>query len=607
VSRINFNSLSPDFAVIIPISIRSPFLNKSLFFGAVFGASLFGIAAGPVRRALDDPAIPPRVRANFPATWRFPAGGTASFAQHAMVASDSRIAAEAGSEILRSGGNAVDAAVATGFALAVAYPEAGNLGGGGYMVIRMADGRAEALDYREVAPLAATRDMYVGPDGKLTGESLIGPKASGVPGAVAGMLEAHRKYGSLPIDKVLAPAIRLASQGFVVDSTFQRSLASAKYRIENFSGRSTFFPNDAAPAIGARFTQPALARTLTLIADSGSAAFYRGSIADSIAAEMSRGGGLITKEDLARYRAVWRQPLRSTYRGYSLISMPPSSSGGTTITEMLNILEAYGPPGSFGSAPEIHAVASASQRAFTDRNSKLGDPAFVRVPVELITKTYARGIAKTISRNRADPTSELASKIREGNETTHYSVVDRFGNAVATTTTLNDLYGSGMFVRGAGFFLNDEMDDFTSKPGTPNMFGLIQGSANAIAPGKRMLSAMSPTIVLDPKGQLLLVTGARGGPRIISAASQIILNIIDHRMSLADAMSAPRMHHQSLPDSIQLESGGFDPAVVARLRAMGHFVYERGGVAEAASIMRVKGGYEGLDDPRNRGGAAVGF
>ncbi|HEV7388777.1 MAG TPA: gamma-glutamyltransferase [Gemmatimonadaceae bacterium] len=574
---------------------------------AVLGASLFAIAAAPFLRAPDDPAIPARVRATFPASWRFPSGAAASFAPHAMVASNSRLASEAGAEILKQGGNAVDAAVATGFALAVAYPEAGNLGGGGYMVVRMADGRVAALDYREAAPLAASRDMYVAADGKLTGESVIGPKASGVPGAVAGMLEAHRRYGSLPIATVLGPALKLAAQGFIVDSVFNRSVANAQYRIENFAGRSTFLRNDAAPAIGTRFSQPTLARTIQLIADSGAVAFYRGSIADSIAAEMRRSGGLITKEDLARYRPVWREPIRSTYRGYSLISMPPSSSGGTTVTEMLNILEAYSRPAPFGSADEIHAVTSASQRAFIDRNSKLGDPAFVKIPSELTSKTYARAIAKTISRNRADPTTQLASPLREGNETTHYSVVDRFGNAVATTTTINDLYGSGVFVTGAGFFLNDEMDDFTSKPGTPNMFGLIQGSANAIAPGKRMLSAMSPTIVLDPKGQLLLVTGARGGPRIISATSQIILNVIDHRMSLADAMSAPRMHHQSLPDSIQLEPGGFDQAVVARLGDMGHFVYERGGVAAAASIMRVKGGYEGMDDPRGRGGAAVGY
>jgi gamma-glutamyltranspeptidase / glutathione hydrolase len=561
----------------------------------------------PFHPAPQGPAIPPRIPATFPATWSYRAGSRATFAPHAIVASNNRLAAQVGAEIMKQGGNAIDAAVATGFALAVAFPEAGNLGGGGYMVIRMADGRVAALDYRETAPLAATHDMYVGKDGKVTGESVIGPRASGVPGAVAGMLEAHRKYGVLPVGKVLAPAIRLASEGFVVDSTLFRSLGGEKYRIESFGGKSVFLPDGAPPAIGSRLRQPQLARTIKLIADSGAAVFYRGSIADSIAAEMQRDGGLITKADLAQYRPIWREPIRSSYRGFSLISMPPSSSGGITVTEMLNILEAYGPPAPFGTADRIHAVASASQRAFVDRNSRLGDPAFVNVPLSTLTsKSYARSAAKFISRDHADPTTQVASRMREGNETTHYSVVDQFGNAVATTTTLNDLYGSGVYVSGAGFFLNDEMDDFTTQPGTPNMYGLIQGEANSIAPGKRMLSAMSPTIVLDPKGNLLLVTGARGGPRIISATSDIILNVIDHRMSLADAMSAPRIHHQALPDSIRLEKGGFDPAVIARLRAMGHYVYEMSGIASASSVMRVKGGYEGMDDPRSHGGA-VGF
>ena len=562
-------------------------------------------AAAPFQRSASAPAIPARVPAVFPSTWRFPAGSHATFAQHAIVASNNKLAAEVGAEVMKQGGNAVDAAVATGFALAVTFPEAGNLGGGGYMVIRMADGRSAALDYRETAPLAATRDMYVGANGKLTGESMIGPKASGVPGAVAGMIEAHRKYGVLPISKVLAPAIRLASEGFIVDSTLFRSLSDEAYRIGSFAGKSTFLPNGAPPPVGSRLIQPELARTIRLIADSGATVFYRGSIADSIAAEMRRSGGLITKEDLARYRPIWRQPIRSSYRGYSLISMPPSSSGGTTITEMMNILEAYGPTSPFGSAERIHALASASQRAFIDRNSKLGDPAFVRIPLATLTsKGYARAVAKSISRDHADATTRLASQLREGNETTHYSVVDGAGNAVATTTTLNDLYGSGVFVSGAGFFLNDEMDDFTARPGTPNMYGLIQGAANSIAPGKRMLSAMSPTIVLDPRGNLLLVTGARGGPRIISATSQIILNVIDHRMSLADAMSAPRIHHQSLPDSIGVETGGVQPPVLARLREMGHNVYELSGIGSAASIMRVNGGFEGMDDPRSHGGAS---
>jgi gamma-glutamyltranspeptidase / glutathione hydrolase len=526
-----------------------------------------------------------------------------------MVASDDPLASSVGVEVMKQGGNAVDAAVAVGFALAVTFPEAGNLGGGGYMVIRMADGRVAALDYRETAPLAATRDMYVGPNGKLTGESVIGPRASGVPGAVAGMVEAHRKFGVLPLARVLAPAIRLAAEGFVVDDHLSRSLADAKYRIGGFAGKSVFLSNGEPPASGSRLVQPQLARTIRLIAQGGSGTFYQGSIADSIAGEMKRNGGLITKEDLARYRPIWRQPIRAMYRGYTYLAMPPSSSGGTTVTEILNILEAYGPSASFGSADRIHAVASASQRAFIDRNSKLGDPAFVRAPVATLTsKSYARALAKTISRDHADTTIALSSAIAEGTQTTHYSIVDRSGNAVATTTTLNDLYGSGVFVSGAGFFLNDEMDDFAAKPGTPNMYGLIQGDANAIAPGKRMLSAMSPTIVLDPHGNLLLVTGARGGPRIISATSQIILNVIDHRMSLGDAMSAPRIHHQALPDSIRVEKGGFRPEVLAQLRSMGHQVYELSGVASAASIMRVRNGYEGLDDPRLRGAAgAVGY
>ena len=569
--------------------------------------AIVGLAAAlPLDRSQQAPAIPPRIPATFPDTWDYRAGSRATFAQHAMVASDNALAAEVGAEIMKQGGNAIDAAVATGFALAVAFPEAGNLGGGGYMVIRLADGRVAALDYRETAPLAATSNMYVGANGKLTGESTIGPRASGVPGAVAGMLEAHRKYGVLPVRKVLAPAIRLASEGFVVDSTLFRSLSSERYRIESSAGKSVFFPNGAPLPIGSRLLQPQLARTIRLIADSGAVVFYRGSIADSIAAQMRRDGGIITKADLARYRPVWRDPLRSSYRGYSLISMPPSSSGGTTVSEMLNILEAYGPPTPFGTVERIHAVASASQRAFVDRNSKLGDPAFVRVPLSMLTsKSYARSVARSISRDHADATTRIASRIGEGNETTHWSVVDQSGNAVATTSTLNDLYGSGVYVSGAGFFLNDEMDDFTAQPGTPNMYGLIQGEANSIAPGKRMLSAMSPTIVLDPAGNLLLVTGARGGPRIISATSQIILNVIDHRMSLADAMSAPRLHHQALPDSIRLEAGGFNPAVIARLRAMGHFVYElNSGIASAASVMRINGGYEGMDDPRSHGGAA---
>ena len=523
-----------------------------------------------------------------------------------MVASSSRLAAEAGVEILKKGGNAVDAAVAVGFALAVAYPEAGNLGGGGYMVIRMADGRTAALDYRETAPAAASRNMYVGPDGKLTGASLIGPLASGVPSAVAGLAEALRRFGTLPLSEVLQPAIRLADS-LVVDAALAASISDARYRIENFGGKSVFFPGGEAPREGARLRQPALARTLRLVAAQGPAAFYAGIIADSIVAEMKRGGGLITHADLAAYRAVWREPVRSSYRGHTLIGMPPSSSGGTTIAEALNILEALGPPAPFGSAPRVHAVASAFQRAFIDRNSKLGDPDFRNPPVATLTsKQYAARIAKTVSKDRATPTSRLATLMSEGTETSHYSVVDVSGNAVANTTTINDLFGSGVYVTGAGFFLNNTMDDFAAQPGAANLYGLVQGEVNAIAPGKRALSAMSPTIVLDPAGKLLLVTGARGGPRIITTTAQVILNIIDHRMSLSDAMSAPRIHHQALPDSIRIEPRALEPAVVRALEAMGHAIYEPSSSGRVVSIMRVRGGYEGMDDPRATG-AAVGY
>jgi gamma-glutamyltranspeptidase/glutathione hydrolase len=526
-----------------------------------------------------------------------------------MIASNNSLASAAGEEILREGGNAVDAAVAVGFALAVTYPVAGNLGGGGYMVIRMADGRAAALDYREIAPLAATRDMYIDANGKLTNESVVGYKASGVPGAVAGMTAALAKFGSKSLREVLRPAIRLADEGFIVDSALFRSLRGSRSYIERFDGKSVFFPNGQPLQPGTRFRQPALARTLKLIAEQGPDAFYRGEVADSIVAGMQRGGGIITKEDLARYEPVWREPIRSTYRGYTLLTMPPSSSGGVTITETLNILETYDSLPPFGSAAYAHILASAYQRAFIDRNAKLGDPAFVRVPLDTLTsKAYAQALRKTIAPDRATPTPQLERTMADGMHTTHYSVVDGAGNAVATTTTINNGYGSGVYLTGPGFFMNDEMDDFAAQPGKPNMFGLVQGEQNAIAPGKRMLSAMSPTIVLDRSGRLLLVVGAAGGPRIITATSQVILNVIDHGMSLADAMRAPRLHHQARPDTIRFENGGLSQTVVDSLRAMGWAVAPIGSLANANAVMRVPGGWAGVSEPRSGGtSGAVGY
>ncbi len=540
-----------------------------------------------------------------------------------MVASSNRLAAQAGVEILKAGGNAVDAAVAVGFALAVTYPEAGNIGGGGYMVIRMADGRTAALDYRETAPAAAYRDMYVDAAGNLTIYSINGRSASGVPGVVGGLTAAQAKFGVLPLSKVMEPAIRLASEGIVVDSILARSLRGKDSLIMHYAGRDVFFPDGRPIAIGARLIQTDLANTLRTVAREGTNGFYRGKIAALIAAEMRRdcppqvsqkarashGCGLITAKDLARYQPIWRKPITTGFRGYSLITMPPSSSGGITIGETLNILDGVSKLPDPGTAQYVHLLASAFQRAFIDRNSLLGDPAFVKIPLErLSSKSYAAQLRSTIDSTRHTPTSSVVMPIKEGTETTHYSVVDDKGNAVSTTTTLNGLYGSAVFVKGAGFFLNNTMDDFASQPGKPNMFGLVQGEANAIAPGKRMLSAMSPTIVLDPQGKVFMVLGARGGPRIITSTAQVILNVIEHGMTLSDAMSAPRIHHQALPDDIRIDDGGFEPSVVDKLRQMGYTIVPQGYIGgSVVAIRRVPGGWEGMDDPRGRGGGAVGY
>ena len=547
--------------------------------------------------------VPPADRrpAQFPAGWRFPAGRAPVVAKHAMVVSDAPIASAVGADIMRRGGNAVDAAVATAFALAVAYPEAGNIGGGGFMVIHLADGRNAAIDYREVAPLAASRDMYIGPDGKMTDQSIVGPLASGVPGAVAGLTAVLARYGTMSRARVMQPAIRLAEEGFVVDSAFSQRTKDYLERLGKFAGGATFAPNGQPLPVGAVVKQPALARTLRAIARSGRKAFYEGPIAEAWVSELAQAGGIITIEDLRRYEPQWRTPIRSSYRGRTLLTMPPSSSGGITMTESLNILEGFDTLPPFGSTRWAHLVGSTFQRAFVDRNAKLGDPAFVKVPLTQLTdKRYAATLRATIGATRATPTSSLAA-IKEGTQTTHVSVADARGNAVAMTTTLNELYGSGVYVASAGFFLNDEMDDFTSQPGVPNMFGLVQGEANAIQPGKRMLSAMSPTIVLDSRGRVLLVVGSRGGPRIITSTTQVVLNVLDHRMTLADAMSAPRLHHQALPDTLRLEPNGFTPAVNDSLQAMGYATSVGGAVGQVNAIMRVPGGFEGVADPRGSG------
>ena len=522
-----------------------------------------------------------------------------------MVTSDAPIASRVGVDILRSGGNAVDAAVATGFALAVVYPEAGNLGGGGFTLVRMADGRVASIDYREIAPLAATRTMFLDSAGRATNASVVGPLASGVPGAVAGMVETQRRFGRLTLAQVLAPAIRLAEEGFVVDSLLAESLADYASLIGRFDGRTVFLPGGVALARGTTLRQPALARTLRAIADSGATAFYSGSLARVIAEDLRAAGSIITYDDLARYKVEWREPIRATYRGHTLLTMPPPSSGVTMI-QLLNILEGFQPMPPFASARYSHVLSAAMQRAFIDRNRSLADPAFARVPTDrLADKSYAARLRAGVGQ-RATPTPAVTATMSEGTETTHYAVVDADGNAVSTTTTINDLYGSGVYLPNAGFFMNDEMDDFAANPGQPNLFGLVQGEQNAIQPGKRMLSSMLPTIVLDRAGRPLLLVGARGGPRIITSVTQTIVNVIDHRMSLADAINAPRLHHQALPDTIRYEPGGFTPALLDSLRALGYGLRDISNIGSVNGIMRVGRTWVGYADPRS-GGRPVGY
>src|SRR6266849_4430624 len=459
---------------------------------------------------------------------------------HAMVVSAHPLASQVGRDILREGGN---------------------IGGGGFIVYRDTTGRVRALDYRETAPEGATRDMYLDSTGHLTHASLTGHLASGVPGSVAGLYEAWKAYGRLPWARLVAPAITLA-EGHVLDAYRSRSIEAEAERLAQFpASRRQFLVGGHAPAAGTMFRQGDLARTLRLIADSGPSVFYRGQLADSIVAEMQRGHGLITKKDLKGYRAKWRSPIQATYRGYTIYSMPPSSSGGVTMAEILNIMEGFDTLPAFGSARYVHLEAEAMRRAFMDRNRWLGDPDFVSMPLaRLLSKSYAAELRAQILPDRATPTPPFQASEREGTETTHYSIVDADGNAVSITTTLNGGFGSAVTVEGAGFLLNNEMDDFTGAPGQPNQYGLIQGEANAIAPKKRMLSAMTPSIVLDRSGRLFLVVGTPGGPTIINSVYEVIVNVVDHKMTLADAVAAPRINQQALPDVIFAERGGLTAA-----------------------------------------------
>ncbi|MBA3319471.1 MAG: gamma-glutamyltransferase, partial [Gemmatimonadales bacterium] len=492
-----------------------------------------------------------------------------------------------------------------GFALAVVHPEAGNIGGGGFMVIRTADGKVSSLDYRETAPTGATRDMYLDPQGEPTELSVTGHLSAGVPGSVAGLTQAHERLGRLPFDSVIAPAIRLARDGFGVDEYRSESIRSDSARLSQYPASvASFLPGGSPPPPGSKLRQADLASTLEAIRRAGAPGFYRGPVADLIVAEMGRGGGLITHGDLTRYRAIWREPITIQYRGHTVYSMPPASSGGVTMGEILNIMEGYDPLPPFGTPALVHREAEAMRRAFSDRNAYLGDPAFVRNPTErLLSKEYAASLRQQIG-ERATPTPRFEPAAAGGASTTHYSVVDAEGNAVSCTTTLNNSYGSAVTVTGAGFLLNDEMDDFATAPGKPNMYGLVQGEANAIAPGKRMLSAMTPSIVLDPAGQLYLVVGTPGGPRIITMVYHVISNVIDHRMPLPEAVAAPRMHHQALPDSLRVEEGGFTRTTLDSLRSRGHGISTGDYWGDVEAIIRTPGGWQGVSDPRRGGGGA---
>ncbi|ERS85678.1 gamma-glutamyltransferase [Marinobacter sp. C1S70] len=532
-----------------------------------------------------------------------------------MVATSHTLATEVALKVLKDGGNAIDAAVTAGFALAVTQPRSGNIGGGGFLVYSPGNGDApEAIDYRETAPAAATETMFQDQDGNVVSErSRFSHKAAGVPGTVAGLALALERHGTLSLSQALAPAIRLAREGFVVPHRFTEGLEQARDRLERWPAtRATFYIKDgSAPQPGEVFRQPELADTLQRIAEQGVKGFYEGETAQLIVAEMQRGEGLITLEDLRNYEPAVRQPVHGTYRGFDIYSMSPPSSGGTHIVQILNILEDY-PIGDWGhnSANTIHHMAEAMKLAYADRSEYLGDTDFVAVPLQgLTSKGYADQLRASIKADKARPAGEIAPGKpgpRESPETTHFSVVDRWGNAVSNTYTINFSYGSGITVAGAGFLLNNEMDDFSAKPGVPNAYGLIGGEANKVEPGKRMLSSMSPTIVRKDDRNFL-VTGSPGGSRIITTTLQVIMNVIDHNMNIQTAVSAPRIHHQWLPDEIRVEQG-ISPDTLDLLRARGHTINTGSAMGAIQSILIGEDGtlYGGAD-PRRSTSSAMGF
>ncbi|WP_174510108.1 gamma-glutamyltransferase [Klebsiella oxytoca] len=535
-------------------------------------------------------------------------------AQQGMVASVDALATRVGVDILRQGGNAVDAAVAVGYALAVTHPQAGNIGGGGFIMLRTKDGHTTAIDFREMAPEQATRDMFLddhgNPDSK---KSLTSHLASGTPGTVAGFSLALEKYGTLPLNKVMRPAIKLAEEGFTVNDALADDLKTYGSEVipQHPNSKAIFWKNGEPLKKGDKLVQKQLGKSLELIAGHGPDAFYKGAIADQIAEEMQKNGGLITRADLAGYKAVERTPIAGEYRGYQVFSMPPPSSGGIHIVQILNILEnfdmqKYG----FGSADAMQVMAEAEKHAYADRSEYLGDPDFVSVPWQALTnKAYAKSIADQIDINKAKPSSQIRpGKLApyESNQTTHFSVVDKDGNAVAVTYTLNTVFGTGIVAGSSGILMNNQMDDFSAKPGVPNVYGLVGGDANAVGPKKRPLSSMSPTIVVK-EGKTWLVTGSPGGSRIITTVLQMVVDTIDFGMNVAEATNAPRFHHQWLPDELRVEKG-FSPDTLKLLEQKGQKVVLKEAMGSTQSIMvGPDGTLYGASDPRSPGDLTAGY
>jgi gamma-glutamyltranspeptidase/glutathione hydrolase len=530
-------------------------------------------------------------------------------ARHAMVVTREMHATDAGLKVLQSGGNAVDAAVAVAFALAVTHPSAGNLGGGGFMLVRLANGTSNFIDFRERAPKGASHDMYLDPTGKPTEDSLIGYRASGIPGTVRGMEFAHKKYGKKSWKSDVDPALNLAAKGFPVSWALAQALHSdgVSSKLNRFPDSKRIFLRDGKfYEAGDTLLQPELAKVLKRIRDKGARDFYEGQTAQLLASDMQSHGGLVTLDDLKNYRVIERQPLTGSYRGYTIITAPPPSSGGVGILQMMGVLEGT----SFareapGSAASLHLMAEAMRRYFADRSEYLGDPAFTKVPVTaLLNKEYIAGLRSTIDPAHATPSDLIHPgklTVHESTETTHYSIVDSEGNAVAVTYTLNGSYGSGVTATGLGFLLNNEMDDFAPKPGSPNAYGLIQGEANAVAAGKTPLSSMVPTVVLKD-GKLFMVVGTPGGPTIINSVLQTILNVLDYHMNMQEAVDQPRIHHQWLPDSLSVEKTvGAD--TIELLKQRGHTVRVLPQIGEMAAILVDGEWLQGAADARTEGTA----